>query len=221
MSGPRPHIASKWQSHHSSLVFPFSSLICWVQFSFAFLAPDTSPIAWEIPVECQMNKWMTHSELVGNKSCRKCCRSAELFTKHQSHIKYSIELNFELRELDVNLCMSKIFEWELNQDTTRVLKLTQAGDSLTMSPGNLRSGAPNFTADLQSGGCGGRSRSPSWTSASVWENGAHPVSSIEAREKERRWFFFSACPPHLVSTLLSDIPVLPPKLPINPPLVSH
>lgn len=148
MSGPRPHIASKWQGHHSSLVFPFSSLICCVQFSVAFLAPNTSPIAWEIPVECQMNKWMTHSELVWNKSCRKCCRSGELFTKHQSNIKYCIELNFELREQDLNLCMSKILNEKLNQDTTRVLKLTQVGDSFTTSPGNLHSDAPNFTADL-------------------------------------------------------------------------
>lgn len=29
-----------------------------------------------------------------------------------SNIKYSIELNFELRELELNLCMSQLFECE-------------------------------------------------------------------------------------------------------------
>lgn len=113
-----------------------------------------------------------------NKSWRKCYRGGELLKKLLSNIK----LNFELRELELNLCMSNYLNEKLNQETTKVHKLTQAWWFLTVSPKRfsrqcLESGGQTKSSYLN------QVRSRSGGSWSV------PSPPLRPQGKQRLWLF--------------------------------
>ena len=84
--------------------------MCWVQLSSAFPAPDTLPLAGEISVECPMNTRMTHSALVYETKAEEDATGEGNSMKFLSNILCSIELNFELRELELESLYVKLFE---------------------------------------------------------------------------------------------------------------
>lgn len=128
-----------------------------------------------------MNKWMTHSELV---KAEENATGEGNSSWNSNQIVKTVELKVELRELKLNLYITKIFEWEAKSGYRKGPQLTQVGDSLITSPRKFA----RWYTDLHNGlrvWQAVQIAFPEPVRRSGWGNWVHPVSPTEARGKVR------------------------------------